>query len=93
MRLTGIHAPMVRVAMSPSLSARFQSSDQLAILVSTRSSSMSFCWNSMYFFMPESLVMSMVMFSPSTFHGCAPACHAWAVKGWYSMEEPELLVM
>ena len=79
--------------MVPSLSSRFQSSDQLAVLVSMRSSSMSFCWKSMYFFMPASLVMSMVIFSPSTFHGWAPACQACAVKGWYSMEEPELLVM
>ncbi len=60
--------PMVWVARVPSLSARFQSSDQPVILVFSRSSSSIFCQKATALLVPSS-VKSMRTLLPSTVNG------------------------
>ena len=74
-RLYGIQAPVSREAMEPSFRPRFHSSVQPAVLVSMRSSSMSFCQKSMKDWTlssPVRLILTEVPSSPVS-NGVAPA--------------------
>ena len=67
------HPPMIWVAMVPSLSARFQSSDQVMMSVAIRPSSIIRCHIPTARLVPSSLTLTVILV-PSTVNGRPPAC-------------------
>ena len=81
-RLAGIQAPVNREAMVPSTMPLNQSSDQPAVLVSSRPSSSSFCQKSVKVLTPLSSVRLTVTSEPSeeVWNGFAPASQVMESK-------------